>query len=95
MPSGPLSQYHSIPTHFIEGTDTNRVTQLVDEDSVATLVLNRPEKKNAFSAQTIAELSSAFSSVKEDNTIRGLILKGSGNTFCAGADLSWMKDTAA
>ena len=43
---------------------------------------------------TIQELSSALSSIDSDSSIRGLILKGSGDYFCAGADLSWMKDTA-
>ena len=55
--------------------------------------MNRPEKKNAFSDVTIAELSSAFSVIGNDRNIRGLIVKASGDYFCAGADLSWMKNT--
>ena len=66
----------------------------IDQDHIATLTINRPEKKNAFSGQTIAELSHAFASVGQNQEIRGLIIKGSGDYFCAGADLTWMKDTA-
>lgn len=65
----------------------------VDDNQIATLTLNRPEKKNAFSDVTIAELGSAFKSIAEDKSIRGLIMKASGDFFCAGADLSWMKNT--
>lgn len=66
----------------------------MDESNIATLTINRPEKKNSFSDVTIQELSSAFASVDSDPTIRGLIVKGAGDYFCAGADLSWMKNTA-
>ena len=66
----------------------------VDDEHFATLILNRPEKKNAFSDVTIAELASAFQSINKDESIRGLIMKAAGDYFCAGADLSWMKNTA-
>ena len=66
----------------------------MDDSNIATLTINRPEKKNAFSDVTIQELSSAFASIDSDPTIRGLVVKGMGDYFCAGADLSWMKNTA-
>ena len=66
----------------------------VNDEHFATLILNRPEKKNAFSDVTIGELASAFQSIDKDESIRGLIMKAAGDYFCAGADLSWMKNTA-
>ena len=53
----------------------------MDESNIATLTINRPEKKNSFSDVTIQELSSAFASVDSDPTIRGLIVKVRAITF--------------
>src|SRR5690606_10459314 len=51
--------------------------------------LNRPELHNAFNAEMIAELTRAFQEVGPD--IRAVRLSGNGKSFCAGADLAWMK----
>lgn len=67
----------------------------MDSSNIASLMLNRPQKKNAFSDVTIRELTSAFSEVESDKSIRGLVIKAAGDYFCAGADLSWMKNTAS
>jgi methylglutaconyl-CoA hydratase len=53
------------------------------------LTLARPERKNAFDAATINELTQAARSV--DANARAVVLGGEGDTFCAGADLNWMK----
>jgi methylglutaconyl-CoA hydratase len=53
---------------------------------VATITLNRPEKRNAISAEMIAELLSAFDEV-EAGPARVLILTGAGKAFCSGMDL--------
>jgi methylglutaconyl-CoA hydratase len=60
-----------------------------DERGTAWLTLARPERKNAFDASTIAELTAAANSV--DPKARAVVLAGDGDTFCAGADLNWMK----
>jgi methylglutaconyl-CoA hydratase len=60
---------------------------------VATILLNRPDKHNAFTAQVIEELSDAFETVRTSNC-RVLMLRGAGKSFSAGADLNWMKAAA-
>jgi methylglutaconyl-CoA hydratase len=57
---------------------------------VATITLNRPEKRNAISAEMIAELLSAFDEV-EAGPARVLILTGAGKAFCSGMDLDALK----
>ena len=58
------------------------------ESGVKEVWLNRPELHNAFNAQLIEEIISAFESFKNERLI---ILSGRGSSFCAGADLNWMK----
>lgn len=61
---------------------------------VSTLWLNRPAVHNAFNEEMILELIGAFDDIAADDETRVLILKGSGKSFCAGADLKWMKQAA-
>ena len=58
---------------------------------VTTLFLARPEARNAFHAEMIAELTKTLRSLSRDDSIRMLILAADGPTFCAGADANWMK----
>ncbi len=60
----------------------------VDEDGILTLTLNRPDHLNAFSVTMASELESAFRAVREDDTVRAVIVTGNGRAFCAGMDLS-------
>ncbi len=60
------------------------------EGAVATLVMQRPEVHNAFDALLIAELTQALRQLDEDDSVRAVVLSGSGSTFSAGADLNWM-----
>jgi methylglutaconyl-CoA hydratase len=70
-------------------------TILLDiEKGMARLTLNRPELHNAFNEIMIAELTSAFSALSKDPQVRVVVLTGAGHTFCAGADLNWMKKMA-
>jgi enoyl-CoA hydratase/carnithine racemase len=57
---------------------------------VATLTLNRPNRKNALSPVLINELVWALDDAREDPNVRVIVLTGSHETFCAGADLSQM-----
>ena len=59
-------------------------------DDIATLTLNRPDKRNAISYELIDELIRALAEVK-DSTARVLILAGSGKAFCSGLDLDNLK----
>ena len=57
-------------------------------DGIATVVLNRPEKRNALNPEMIVRLARTWDAIEQDETIRVAILSGSGaKTFCAGADL--------
>jgi methylglutaconyl-CoA hydratase len=60
-----------------------------------TIVLNRPDKRNALTRQMLTELSQAFTDLHGEKQVRAVILIGSGPAFCAGMDLSEMQQTAA
>ncbi|BBM87013.1 enoyl-CoA hydratase-related protein [Candidatus Uabimicrobium amorphum] len=65
--------------------------QLTMEDSIAYLMLNRPNVCNAFNAQLISEVRGAIQKIKNSH-IRVLVICAAGKHFCAGGDLQWMKD---
>src|SRR5580692_4694603 len=56
-------------------------------DKVATIWLNRPERRNAFSADMTRELYEAFGRFDADDEVRAIVVTGAGKYFCAGADL--------
>lgn len=58
---------------------------------VAEVWLNRPELRNAFNDELIAELGAAFRELGADPGLRVIVLGGRGKSFCAGADLNWMR----
>ncbi len=58
------------------------------QDTVATVTLNRPEKRNALSAALRAEVADVFIELDADDSVREVILTGSGSAFCAGFDLT-------
>lgn len=60
-------------------------------DEVAYVKLNRPEVRNAFHPEMIAELNQVFTQINSNSDVRAVILFGEGRHFCAGADLNWMK----
>lgn len=62
---------------------------------VITVTLNRAEKHNAFNDEMIAELTTCFDQVEQDSDARVMILAANGKSFCAGADLSWMRRMAS
>ncbi|WP_413875908.1 crotonase/enoyl-CoA hydratase family protein [Albidovulum sp.] len=68
-------------------------TITVDRDGrgVARLALNRPEKHNALSGEMIGEVTEAVAELGRDPSVRVVVLAGAGESFCAGADLGWMK----
>lgn len=71
------------------------VSLATDARGVATLTLNRAEKRNALSAQMIAELSMAAEQLANDDAVRVVVLTAVGKTFCAGGDLAWMQEQMA
>lgn len=63
-------------------------------DGVVFVTINRPAKKNAFDAPTIAALFEAFETLQGADHVRVVFIRGAGGTFSAGADLAWMRDAA-
>ncbi len=56
--------------------------------------LSRPDKHNAFNPEMIRELTQFFHSASKDKFAGAVLLSGAGQSFCAGADISWMKSIA-
>lgn len=65
------------------------------ENLVATVTLNRPSVRNAFNKVLISELTSAFSELAQREDVEVIVLAANGKSFCAGADLAWMKAMAS
>jgi methylglutaconyl-CoA hydratase len=61
---------------------------------VATLTLSRPEIHNAFDERLLAELTAAADRLALDREVKVVVLAGAGKSFCAGADLDWMRRMA-
>jgi len=70
-----------MPKHFV----------LSKEGRVATLIFNRPEKRNPLNEEVLLELEDLLHQVRDDPQVRVMIFTGSGNTFSAGADLSQIR----
>ncbi|OIP00639.1 MAG: enoyl-CoA hydratase [Bacteroidetes bacterium CG2_30_33_31] len=64
------------------------------KDDLGIIWLNRPEIHNAFNEIMISEIISIFEDIEKMDDIRIVILRGRGKSFCAGADLNWMRDVA-
>ncbi len=60
-------------------------------DGVAAVALNRPDLHNAFNEVVMQELTDAFAELGESADVRVIILRSEGKSFCAGADVNWMK----
>jgi enoyl-CoA hydratase/carnithine racemase len=67
--------------------------EYVKNDGIAVATLNRPESLNAFRQQTFADLNAVLEDVRTDDSMRVLILTGSGRAFSAGADLKEMSSS--
>lgn len=63
-------------------------------NAIATISLSRPELHNAFNDVMISELTNCFKNVGKMENIRVVVLRGEGKSFCAGADLNYMKGIA-
>jgi len=64
------------------------------EEAVVTVALNRPRSHNAMTPQMIAELTGVFDAIGDDKGVRAVVLTGNGRSFCAGADLTFMRAAA-
>jgi enoyl-CoA hydratase len=69
-----------------------QLTVGVDAHGIATVILNRPDKKNAVGLRMHAELSLIFRALERDPGVRVIVLTGAGTAFSAGGDLEWMQE---
>ncbi len=67
----------------------------VDDDGVATVTLNRPEKRNAMNPPLIDGLRAAFDQLEARDDVRVVVVRGAGPAFCAGMDLRAMEAAPA
>lgn len=65
----------------------------LSDRGVLTLTLNRPEKHNALNAELIAALQTALEDAARNDQVRVIVLTGAGASFCAGADIAYMRST--
>ena len=61
------------------------------DGGVLKIWLNRPETKNALSKEMTDELNLVLDNVRDDRSIRAIVLRGSGGVFCAGGDIKSFK----
>lgn len=64
------------------------------ENSIARIVLNRPEKRNALNDELIAEIKRGLKQASDDKNVRAIVISGAGRDFCSGADLSALQKIA-
>ena len=66
----------------------------IETGPVSRVTLNRPEVRNAFNDEVIAEITQAFTQLGQNPQVRAIVLAAEGQAFCAGADLNWMRRMA-
>ncbi len=65
-----------------------------DQGTLATVTLARPDAHNALNVALIEEVERCFGELAEDEGVRAVVLTGEGRSFCAGADIGYMRETA-
>ena len=64
----------------------------IDSRGIAEVILNRPERNNAYNGTMIDELIKSFTSFYNDDDVRVVLIRGNGKHFQGGADLEWLKE---
>ena len=64
----------------------------IDSRGIAEVILNRPERNNAYNGTMIDELIESFTSLYKNNDVRAVLIRGNGKHFQGGADLEWLKE---
>ncbi len=82
-----------MPGYDAPVADAVRITRDGPDEAVARVTLSRPAVHNAFDAALIAELRAAFAGLARESpaALRAVVLAGDGASFCAGADIAWMR----
>ena len=66
-----------------------------EQNRIAHITLNRPDKRNAFSHELVAELKHAYNCAAQSDAVRSVMLSANGPAFCAGADLAYLQKLSA
>lgn len=66
--------------------------ELIVDNGIAIVKLNRPDKRNALNLSAIKELKTVVSEIGANSSIRILQIEGKGKSFCAGADIGWLSE---
>lgn len=75
-------------------TASARVLTAIDDFGNATITLNRPEVHNAFDPDMVHALTATLADIAADTSIRAVVISGAGKSFCAGADIAHMRQSA-
>jgi methylglutaconyl-CoA hydratase len=67
---------------------------ITNQGAIRTITLSRPDVRNAFNDEVIAQLKNAFTDAGQADDVRCVVLAAEGPAFCAGADLNWMRRMA-
>ena len=73
---------------------SDRVSVSIDDDGIADVRLNRPDKLNACDAAMLAALDAAGCELANHGSLRAVVFSGEGRAFCAGIDLAFMGELA-
>jgi len=73
---------------------TTTALQITQDGAVLRLTLSRPDIRNAFNDEAIAQITAAFQDAASRAEVRAVVLAAEGKAFCAGADLNWMRRMA-
>ena len=73
---------------------TEKILSMIDKDGNATVALNRPEVHNALDAEMGEQLITTLKSLEANRKVRAVVLMGQGKSFCAGADIAYMRKVA-
>ena len=68
--------------------------QIRKDKPSGTIIINRPNRRNALSREIVASLKQALEDFYQEGSVRAVILTGTGDTFCAGTDLQEVKESA-
>ncbi|MGD9591493.1 MAG: enoyl-CoA hydratase-related protein [Candidatus Berkiella sp.] len=75
-------------------SDEKDVLTEIQNDGVGIIIINRPERHNAFDENTVHNLTAAYKQMEQSPFVKIVLLKSLGKSFCAGADLAWMRKMA-
>ena len=73
---------------LIANSSKSDPVQVCLKDSVVTLMLNRPDRRNALNVETITMLRSSIELIARDDKVKAVVLTGAGDAFCSGADIN-------